>query len=122
MDKKIMNYNLEKRTKTFAINIIKFINSNDRNIVSDVLLKQLLRSATSIGANYREANRAESKKDFIHKISIVLKETSETNYWLELLSELDLHKNSELKLLLKESSELLAIFTTIHKKSKSPIP
>ncbi|OGV21315.1 MAG: hypothetical protein A2X47_12065 [Lentisphaerae bacterium GWF2_38_69] len=117
-----MNYNLEKRTKTFAINIIKFINSNDRNIVSDVLLKQLLRSATSIGANYREANRAESKKDFIHKISIVLKETSETNYWLELLSELDLHKNSELKLLLKESSELLAIFTTIHKKSKSPIP
>ena len=79
---------------------------------------QLLRSGTSVGANYREANRAASRKDFTHKINIVEKECSESNYWLELFDAEDLGDRAERRWLLNESYELLAIFTSIGKKSK----
>jgi four helix bundle protein len=72
-----------------------------------------------VGANYREANRAESHDDFIHKIRIIEKEASETCYWLELCEEAGIGDIAEREWLLKESSELLAIFTSIGKTSKS---
>ena len=109
---------LERRTKDFALSIIRFVTALPRNKVSDVLGRQLLRSGTSIGANYREANRAESRNDFIHKIALVEKEAAESVYWLELLEESELGEATERRRLLKECSELLAIFTATGKTAK----
>ena len=83
MDKK----ELAKRTKLFALEIIKLVQSLPKNKVCDVIGYQIMKSGTSIGANYREAIRGVSKRDFICKIGIVEKEASETLYWLELLQE-----------------------------------
>ena len=80
-----MKNELESRTKAFALHIIKFVSNLPKNKTTDVLGYQLLKSGTSIGANYREARRAESTDDFIHKIAIVEKEANESKYWLELL-------------------------------------
>ena len=80
--------------------------------------RQLLRSATSIGANYREANRGVSRADFANKIGTVQKEASETQYWLELLAESKIIKLESIAGILSEATELLAIFTTIGKKLK----
>ena len=110
---------LEKRTKEFALRIIKFVAAFPKNRVGDVLGYQLLKAGTSVGANYREANRAESKADFIHKIGIVEKECAETEYWLELCQEANIGDAGERQWLLKESEELLAIFTRVGKTSKS---
>jgi len=82
-----------------------------KNKVADVLGYQLLKAGTSIGANYREANRAVSRSDFINKIGIVEKESAETEYWLELLDEAEIGDPDERRWLLQEVSELLAIFT-----------
>ena len=87
--------------------------------MTDTLGTQLLRSGTSLGANYREANRAQSRKDFIHKIALVEKEAAETQYWLELLDESRMGDSDDRRWLLQESGALLAIFTTIGKTSKS---
>ena len=87
--------------------------------VSSVLGYQLLKSGTSIGANYREANRSESRNDFIHKMAIVEKEAAESAYWLELVEESDIGDPSERRWLLKECGELLAIFTAAGKTAKS---
>ena len=83
---------------------------------SKVIRNQITKSATSIGANYREANRSRSKADFKNKIRICESEASETQYWLEIISELNWIKQNELESHLKECSELLAIFTSIGKK------
>ncbi len=109
-------YELEKRTKQFAVKLIRFIINQEKSLINNILFGQLLKSATSIGANYREANRAESRKDFMHKISIVQKEASETQYWLEVIHESEIiNSNICLKELMNESTELLAIFTAIGK-------
>ncbi len=110
---------LERRTKAFALRVIRFVAKLPRNKVTDVLGYQLLKSGTSIGANYREANRAESRSDFIHKIGIVEKEASETQYWLELFEEADIGDKGERHWLLRESGELLAIFTASGKIAKA---
>lgn len=110
---------LEKRTKRFALKTIQFVISLPKSKIADVLGYQLLKSGTSIGANYREANRAESRKDFIHKIAIVEKEASETQYWMELFEESNIGASADRRWLLCESGELLAIFTAIGKSSKS---
>src|SRR5438874_7662196 len=110
-----MEKDLEQRTKRFALAIIKFCSSLPRNREADVLGRQLLRSGTSIGANYREANRGVSRADFANKIGTVQKEASETQYWLELFIESDILKTPPTKLH-AEASELLAIFTAIGKK------
>jgi four helix bundle protein len=89
------------------------------NKITNVLGYQLLKCGTSIGANYREANRAQSRKDFIHKIAVVEKEASETQYWLELFDALRMGNPESLPWLLTESGELLAIFTSIGKTAKS---
>ena len=112
---------LEKRTKTFALRVIQFASRLPKNKSADVLGYQLLKSGTAIGANYREANRAESRRDFIHKIGIVEKEASETLYWLELLEESNIGPATERQWLMRECRELLAIFTSIGKTAKNNI-
>ena len=87
--------------------------------VARVLGKQVLRSGTSVGANYREANRARSKAEFIAKIGDCLKELDETSYWLELLAESAIVPPAKLSALRDECDQLLAIFTTTSKRSKS---
>ena len=109
---------LEKRTKKFALEVIKFVADLPRNKITNVLGYQLLKCGTSIGANYREANRAQSRKDFIHKIAVVEKESSETQYWLELCDALKIGDLKTRSWLLSESGELLAIFTSIGKTAK----
>ena len=110
---------LEQRTRRFALKTVRFVSDLPKNKVTDVLGYQLLKSATSIGANYREANHAESRSDFLHKIAIVEKEAAETQYWLELIKEADLGCAESRSWLLQESSELLAIFITIAKSTKA---
>ncbi len=112
-----MEKDLEQRTKRFGLAVIRFCSSLPRTREADVLGKQLLRSATSIGTNYREANRGVSRADFANKIGTVQKEASETQYWLELLIESEIAKERAV-MLHKEATELLAIFTSIGKKLK----
>ena len=115
-----MEKDLEQRTKRFSLSIIKFTAALPRTREVDVLSRQLLRSATSIGANYREANRAVSRADFANKIGTVQKEASETQYWIELLIESGIAAAPAAKTLHAESTELLAIFTatgrTLHRQ------
>src|SRR6266403_5500350 len=111
-----MEKDLEARTKRFALSVIRFSSSLPRTREGVVLARQLLRSATSIGANYREANRGVSRADFANKIGTVQKEAAETQlYWLELLIESPIAKEQALSLH-QEATELLAIFTSIGKK------
>ena len=109
---------LEKRTKEFALRVMRFVGKLPKNKSTDVVGYQLLKSATSIGANYREANRAESHNDFIHKVGIVEKEAVESQYWLELVDEADIGDKDERARLMRESSELVAIFTAMGKTAK----
>src|SRR5215210_2230489 len=110
---------LEKRTKQFAIRIIKFAATLPYGKVGDVIRYQLVKAGTSVGANYREANRAESRNDFIHKIGIVEKEASESQYWLEICDEANLGDAQQRQWLLAESGELLAIFTSSGRTAKA---
>jgi len=112
-----MEKDLEDRTKRFGLAVIKYCSALPRTREADVLGKQLLRSATSVGANYREANRGVSRADFVNKIGTVQKEAAETQYWLELLIESSIAKDQG-AVLHREASELLAIFTSIGKKLK----
>ena len=89
-----------------------------RNPITDVLGRQLLKSGTSIGANYREAGRAESHDDFIHKIGICAKESAETEYWLELFLEAKLVNAERCEVLRREASELVAIFVASGRTAK----
>jgi four helix bundle protein len=109
---------LEKRTKQFALRIIAFVATLPKGRVGDVIGYQLVKAGTSVGANYREANRAESRNDFIHKIAIVEKEASESHFWLELCDESNLGDIGERCWLLQEAGELLAIFTSIGRSTK----
>ena len=107
---------LRKRTKAFALRIIRMYSSLPKQQVAQVLGKQVLRSGTSIGAHYREANRARSDAEFLSKIRLALQELDETAYWLELLVESEIMSAAKLSDLQQETDELLAIFVTIAKK------
>lgn len=110
---------LTQRTKDLALRIIRMYSSLPRSPVAQVLGKQILRSGTSIGANYREANRARSKAEFIAKMGDSLKELDETSYWLELLAESGTVSMAKLQDLADETHQLMAIFITIIKRAKS---
>jgi four helix bundle protein len=112
-------FELEKRTKRFALRIIAFVATLPQNKACAVIEYQLVKAGTSVGANYREANRAESRADFIHKIAIVEKECSESQYWLELCEEAELGDLDQRRWLLQESGELLAIFTSVGRSTKA---
>ena len=110
---------LKPRTKAFALRIIRtYSNLPKSDTVAQVLGKQVLRSGTSVGANYREASRGRSKAEFISKIGDCLKEIEETDYWLELLVDSGCVAASKMADLLDETRQLIAIFTTIDKNAK----
>ncbi len=103
---------LKKRTKTLAADIIKFCNSLPTSTASSVVTYQLLKAASSTGANYRAACRARSKAEFFSKICIVVEEADESEYWLELIDEANLSKNKkELNRLTVEANEITRIMT-----------
>ena len=113
-----MAQDLRKRTKDFALRIIRLYSCLPSSTVAQVIGKQVLRSGTSVGAHYREAYRSRSDAEFISKIEVGLQELEETVYWFELLIESDLVSEKRLKNLLQEASELTAIFITSVKKVK----
>jgi len=110
---------LQERTKKFALDVINLVSNLPQTRVTNVIGHQLLKCGTSIGANYREANRAVSRKDFLNKIGIVEKEAAETEYWLELLEATKIGNSGQVQSLLMESREILAIFTSIGKTTKT---
>jgi four helix bundle protein len=114
-----MAQDLRKRTKEFALRIIRLYSSLSlSSTVAQVIGKQVLRSGTSVGAHYREAYRSRSDAEFISKIEVGLQELEETVYWLELLIESQIVSEKKLTNLLQEASELTAIFITSVKKVK----
>lgn len=118
-DEKKPSVELSVRTKEFALRIIRLYCSLPKSTQAQVLGKQVLRSGTSVGANYREAKRSRSKVEFISKIGDCLKELDETSYWLELLVESGITSEAKMQALYQECDVLIAILTTISKKTKA---
>lgn len=100
---------LKQRTKLFALEVINFVEELPKKRTAEILGRQLLRSGTSVGANYRSACRARSAADFIAKMGIVEEETDESIYWMELLVESGIISTKDTEALMKEADELLAI-------------
>jgi len=106
-------YNLEDRTAKFGEDVIEFCKNIKQDAITKPIISQLIRSATSIGANYMEANAASSKKDFKNKIYICKKETQETKHWLRMIKKCVPEKSEEIDKLWKEAQELTLIFGKI---------
>lgn len=112
---------LKQRTKQFALRIIKMSDALPSTKAGKVIGNQIIRSGTSVGANYRAALRAKSDADFLYKISIVTEEADESLYWLELIEESGMLPSEKIKDLMKEADELTAIFTSTARKTKEKI-
>jgi four helix bundle protein len=112
------HHDLRERTTTFALRVIRTYAGLPKTTEAQILGKQVLRSGTSIGANYREAYRARSKPEFIAKCGDALREAEETAYWLELLVDSGITSAAKLAALRQECDELIAIFVTIIKRSR----
>ena len=110
---------LRTRTKEFALRIIRLYSGLSKQTEAQVIGRQMIRSGTSVGANYREAYRARSKAEFISKVGECLKEIEETGYWLELLGDSGIVSDERLAGLTIECGELTAIFVTSIRKAKS---
>lgn len=110
---------LKKRTKAFALSVIRLVESLPRGRTADVIDRQLLRSGTSVGANYRSACRAKSTADFILKMGTVEEETDETLYWMELLIEAEIVESVKLESLINEADEILAMTVASINTAKS---
>jgi len=111
---------LKARTKAFAVRVVKMTEALPRTRAADIIARQVIRSATSVGANYRAACRGRSHREFTAKIGVVVEEADESLYWLEMLVETDLMSEAKLKNLLQEANELTAIFTaTSHTARKN---
>ncbi len=119
MTNKEFSEKLEKRTKLFSIEVIKLSASLSNSPEARVIRNQITKSATSIGANYREANRSRSINDFKNKIKISESEANETLYWLEIIMELNWSEKEIIDKLHNEAKELLAILTSIGIKMKT---
>jgi len=111
--------NLARRTRVFALAVIRLYTALPKSMLSYVLGRQLLGSGTSVGAHYREARRAKSNADFVSKIEGALQELDETAYWLELLREVGLVQSDEVDGLMAESNELISIFVSVVKRVKA---
>ena len=116
MSKREFAKDLEKRTRQFAVRVIKLSKTLPQSPEGRVVRNQLTKSGTSIGANYREANRARSKADFRNKIRICEGEASETQYWLEIIADIKWKSLNQMKTVYEECSELLALFASISSK------
>ena len=103
------NGELSKRTKAFALSVVRFIETLPHERTADVFGRQLLRSASSVGANYRAACRAKSKADFVNKLGNVEEEADESGYWLEMIEEVGLDRSSTGKALRAEADEITAM-------------
>jgi len=119
MDNKEFSEGLEKRTRKFAVRIIRLSTELPNTPEGRVIRYQLTKAGSSVGANYREANRSRSQADFYNKIKIFESEASETQYWLQVIVEADLLPWERIKSDYDEISELLAIFTSIGSTGKS---
>ncbi len=106
---------MQQHTKQFALRVIKLFQALPKTDEANIIGKQLLRSATSVGANYRAACRARSSKEFYSKLSIVIEEADETMFWIELLIESNIVKAPLLKDLLHESEEIVKIIVSARK-------
>lgn len=109
-------YDLEERTLIFAKDVIKLCKELPKDTINNEIIKQLIRASGSVGANYREANEALSKKDFVHKMKISRKECKECSYWLELLKEANSSFTDKITGLLRETVELRNILSAIINK------
>ena len=109
-------YDLEERTALFGEQVIDFVKSLPKGVVNNELISQLVRSGTSIGANYMEADAAESRRDFQHKLGICKKEAKETLHWLQMVAKADTNKADRCRNLWKECHELVLIFSSIIQK------
>jgi four helix bundle protein len=109
---------LRTRTTEFALRVVRLYTSLPKSTEAQVLGKQVLRSGTSVGANYREGHRAKSDSDIVNKFETVLQELDETDFWLDLLVRAGIVSAVKVAPLIKETNELLAIFTTIVTKIK----
>ena len=118
------NENLKQRTKLFALRIIKMVENLPETKTSRILGNQVLRSGTSVAANYRAGCLAKSKRDFINKLKIVEEEADETIFWLELIEESGIFSSNKLLSIKTEAHEILAIFVasikTARKNQKQP--
>lgn len=112
-------YDLEERTAKFGEDVIEFAISLKKNDVNKILINQAIRSGTSVGANYCEADGAESKKDFQHKIGICKKESKETMHWLRMIAKANLDRTKECRKLWRESHELALYFQPLFVLKKS---
>ena len=112
---------LQQRTKKFHVDVIKLCEGFPKNAAGFETAKQLIRSAGSVGANYRASVRAKSSADFIYKIEIVLEEADESHYWLEVVKDAGLQSSIELDRLIREGNELTAIFAATDKTNKSKL-
>lgn len=111
-------YDLENRTLEYGKRIIRMCKSLQWNIINKKLADQIMRSGTSVGANYREANETDTKKDFQYRLRICRKEAKETVYWLNLIVEANPHLERRMELLIQETIELIKIFASIIEKTK----
>lgn len=114
----MVRYDLEERTLEFGKRILHFCKALPGNTINWKLIDQLVRSGTSVGANYREANETQTKKEFRFRIRICRKEAKETLYWLQLILEINPSFSNRVQLLLKENEELLKIFAAIAQKAE----
>jgi four helix bundle protein len=112
---------LKSRTKKYGIEMIRFLYSLPKENITSAIVNQLVRSATSIGANYRAALRSRSDKEFIAKMGIIVEEADETLYWLEIMNEVSQFNKAknEIDILMKEANELTAIFVSTLKTLKA---
>lgn len=113
-----MRTELEDRTLAYSLEAIRLVSRFSRSPSSDVVSRQLVKAVTSVGANYREANRAESGDDFVHKTALSEKEASEACYWIELAMKAGFLPEDQFQDLFMESREILAIMSTINRKAK----
>lgn len=111
-------YDLEERTAKFGENIIEFSKEISQTLITTPLITQLIKAATSIGANYCEADCGETKKDFIHKIGISKKESKETRHWLRMVAKAAPELKEKARKYWKEANELNLIFSSIINKSR----
>jgi len=117
-DKMSKKYDLEERTGKFGEDVIEFAKKVSKNVVTIPLIGQLVRAGTSVGSNYCEADCAETKKDFEHKLGICKKESKESKHWLRMIAKAVPELKDEARRLWKEANELNLIFTAIVKKSR----
>jgi len=109
---------LKRRTKTFAVDIVKFAASLPKDSVTSVLARQLVKSGTAVGANYRSSCRAKSRADFVSKLTTAEEEADETQYWLELLLEASVVSRAAVDKLIDESEQLVRIFVASIKTAR----